>query len=539
MSGQETAYYNATVYTMDDKQPVAGAFTVKDGRFLSVGDDPIAGNCSERIDLGGCCVIPGLVDSHCHLLAGIKRYEYGVIYLPSDTLPPDLGEVLAEMIKEEDSPDVPVIAAMGIDLSLGEFCARDIDHVISDKPVLVFSGDGHALLMNSRAMERLGIGKDTADPGEHSFFKRYPDGTPTGLVIEIPAMKQCMGLMDENDTDFETVIAQLCRDCASYGYTTVFDASSVDDDDLSLFDQLKKSDEEGSLLMRIAASFRYTGEEDLSDAQVLEILHKLRSEYSSGRFFCNTLKLIADGTLEEHTALLRRPYCDTADVYGSRMISVCEMERIAKLSSDMGFNIHIHAIGDRAVGETLDILGNIKGCSGTRTIAHNQLYAPEDISRILSDKDIFFQTTPYWVIADEFTQRALGEDRYALQFPVATMIRNGVRVSFGSDSCLEETTVNPFLGMFMAVARGIKEYEGLCFPPPGEGIGRQDCLRAYTLNGAAQLGIAHETGSIEAGKSADFAVLDRDIMHCDMEELKDTKVLETFLSGKRTWIRQI
>lgn len=112
------------------------------------------------------------------------------------------------------------------------------------------------------------------------------------------------------------------------------------------------------------------------------------------------------------------------------------------------------------------------------------------------------------------------------------MIKNGVKVSFGSDSCLDEKTANPFLGMYYSSARGKAEYDGLCFPPHSEGISREDSLLAYTINGAEQLGVAHETGSIEAGKSADFVTLDRDIMHCTLDELKEANALETFFAGK-------
>lgn len=261
-------------------------------------------------------------------------------------------------------------------------------------------------------------------------------------------------------------------------------------------------------------------------------MKNLRERLSGPYLLCNTLKLILDGTVEEHTALFSQPYADEPDNSGNLMLSVEEMEKMAALAAGEGFGIHVHIIGDKAASIALDVLNGLGPISGTKTIAHNQLYGEDEVRTIAQAGDIFFQTTPHWFQADDFTLRCLGEKRYQMQFPTATMIKNGVKVSFGSDSCLDEKTANPFLGMYYASARGDAEHDGLCIPPRSEGLSREDSLLAYTINGAEQLGVAHETGSIEAGKSADFVTLDRDIMHCTLEELKETKALETFFAGK-------
>ena len=529
---EETAYINGKIYTADDENPFAEAFTVRDGRFVSVGDNSIAHGVSNRIDLKGRTVLPGLIDSHCHFLAGVRLSTLNVLELPGGILPRDLGKVIRKKAEEMGLSGDEPISAMGFDLSSGEFSAADIDREVDSRPVLVFSSDGHALLLNSEAMRVLNIDRDTVDPGEQSYFKRDNDGNPTGLVIEIPAIRICMEGMDEKKKDLRKIFFKLFSDYASLGYTTVFDASSVEEEDSEILKTLTEMDKEGKTSLRVVTSFICHPEEVPSPEKAVGMMKKLKKDHSFDTVIFNTLKIIADGTVEEHTAFLHEPYFDQPGNSGSRMMPLSDMGKIVTLAANEGFNIHIHAIGDRAAGEVLDILKSVRGCRGTRTIAHNQLYSESEKSKILSDRDIFFQTTPHWIRSDAFTLNCLGEKRYALQFPFGTMAENGVRVAFGSDSCLEEITSDAFLGMYYAEIRGDRRYEGTCFPPLCESMGRMDCIKAYTINGAALLGLDKETGSIEKGKSADFIITDRDVLNCRTEELKDTKVLETFFRGR-------
>ena len=533
-NGKEVAYFNGRVYTANRQAPIAKAFILRDGRFSAVGDDSIAEGCPNRVDLQGSCVIPGLVDSHCHMLAALEKAAMGVVDLPSGIRPEELGDVLLRLIKERDLPKDRVFAAMGISLTQGDFSAEDIDRVIPDRPVIVFSDDVHALLLNRKAMEWAGIDETTKDPGDKSYFKRDPEGRPTGLVIEIEAMSMCRSLIEGNEQDPAEILKETCRQYASYGYTTVFEAMSAYYEDDELFEALAEfADTDPGL--RISTSFCYRGEEQLHAEEALVIMKNLRERFSRKNLICNTLKLISDGTIEEHSAFLYEPYEDEPDNVGHLMLSVEEMRKMAELAAAEGFHIHIHAIGDRAAGVILELFEGLGPISGTKTIAHNQLYSEAEIRKIIEAQDVYFQTTPHWVEADAFTRDCLGEKRYRMQFPIGTMVRNSVRVTFGSDSCLEKNTANPFLGMYYACARGDADCEGLCCPPQSEGIGREECLLAYTIDGAGQLGLDRETGSIEAGKSADFVILDRDILNCTLEELRETRVRETFFRGNSSW----
>ncbi len=528
-----TAYYNGVIYTSDDSLQSAEAFIVEDGRFVLVGSNDEITDCEDRIDLEGKCVLPGLVDSHCHMLAGVVEASVNMLFVDQSVKPYELGNVLAGLLKKEKS-DRQVIVAMGIDLTVGAFSADNIDRVFPDKPVIVFCYDGHALLLNTKAMEILGINKDTKDPDENSYYARDDDGNPTGLVIEISAMKPCKKLIATNNesSDREAII-RFARGYSALGYTTIFEAMSVDDEETDMLEALKSLDEEGMLPFRIVTSFGYSGEEGIDTVRTVELMKANRERFSSDHVYHNTLKIISDGTLEEHSALLFEPYLDGDFGSGSEMVDKEDMEKALKLAAAEGFMLHVHAIGDKAISRVIDAYIGLGKTRVTKTIAHNQVYRVEDIERMIRQGDICFQTTPHWMKGDEYTLRCLGRERFIRQIPAGTMQRNGVAVSFGSDSCLEEETANAFLGMYYACIRGNEALGGeQNLPPESESIARKDSLYAYTINGARQLMLEKETGSITAGKSADFIIVDRDIFKCPIEELKDTKVLQTYFCGK-------
>ncbi len=530
------AYYNGNIYTADFSAPRAEAFIVEDGQFSFVGKDKDLPDCDEKTDLMGNCVIPGLVDSHCHIMSGILNRSLNMLKLEGDLHPEELGNGIESLLSGRSLPEGKPVALYGIDLTKGDFSAKDIDIAISDRPCGVFSADGHALLLNTEALKALNITRDTADRDENSYFKRDEDGNPTGLVIEIPAMVSCMGLFESGEKKKgEETFKELQRQYHLLGYTCVFDAMTSHDEDREYYDILKNLDREGLLSLRVVTSFCYRGEDSVPLKEALRIMKGLWGDYFSENVFPSTLKMIADGTVEEHSALLSEPYSDKEGGFGSSLISQEEMQRAAALFGKEGFSIHIHAIGDRAVSRALDTLIPLKGIKGTRTIAHNQLYRSEDIDRMIRDGDIFFQTTPHWMKGDDYTLERLGKERYLFQFPVGTMVRNGVRLTFGSDEVCNGEASNPFAGMYFAIARGDKELCGReALPPESERIGREEALYAYTINGAAQLGLSDITGSISPGKSADFLVLDRDIITCPLSELKETEVRETCFRGRRT-----
>ncbi len=529
------AYINGLVYTADENKLKAASFIVEDGRFAYVGDATDLAGCDECTDLGGACVIPGLVDSHCHMISGVEQSAMDVEFVEQTTTPGELGDALLELKRKARRSDKDCMVAMGIDLTVGTFSAADIDRAVSDRPVVVFSFDGHALLLNSFAMKKLGIDENAEDPSEDSYYARDEKGVPTGLVIEIPAMRPCKKLFAKPTPEVcRGALGELSQAYSALGYTTVFDAMSLEDESPLIPEALDSLDRDGALNLRAVLSFGYSGAVGASEA--VRSMEKIRSSFSSPNVIPDTLKMIGDGTIEEHSALLGEPYSDEKGGYGSLLMKPEDMAEAASLAAKAGFSVHIHAIGDKAVDNALEVLTSLGEIKGTKTIAHNQLYTDAAIKKISEAGDIFFQTTPQWMTADEHTLRCLGPQRFSRQFPVGTMVKRGVTVTFGSDCCLEEANSDAFLGMFYACARGNKEMCGEeCLVPESESITRMESLFAYTANGARQLGLSDETGSIKEGLSADFVIVDRDIINCPLPELKDTEVIKTYFRGKTVY----
>ena len=143
---QRTAYRNGIIYTADSKCPVAEAFAVEDEHFVYVGDNEGLPDCTEQIDLGGACVIPGLIDTHCHMLAGVVQASTHMIFVDPETTPEELGDSIISKLETEYIPEDTTVICMGIDLTVGAFFAKNIDSSIADRPVMVFSNDGHHAL---------------------------------------------------------------------------------------------------------------------------------------------------------------------------------------------------------------------------------------------------------------------------------------------------------------------------------------------------------------------------------------------------------
>ena len=258
----KVAYYNGNVYTSDVTAPTAQAFVVENGRFAFVGNDADLPPCDRRIDLKGKCVIPGLVDSHCHILSGMEGAFSDMIFISPDTKPEELAGVLSSLVSENPVPMNRAVIAMGFDLTKGDFSAKDIDSAFPDQPVLICSNDGHAALVNTKAMEILGIDRDIEDFGTDSYYVRDDKGDPTGLVIEIPAMRRCKQLLKYGaDIDHAGQMKALCGSYAALGYTTVFDAMSVDEDNDEMISALSTLDKEGGLTLRTVLSFGFHDEE--------------------------------------------------------------------------------------------------------------------------------------------------------------------------------------------------------------------------------------------------------------------------------------
>lgn len=540
MNNNIKVYFNAKVYTSNKDRPYATAFAVRDGKFLAVGsDDEILTAYGKGVDLQKRRVISGMVESHAHLVEKSIQDAIKFFFVNPDVTAEQLPGVLPECIEEFGCSDEQVLCGMGFDLSVdSNFSKEHIDCAISDKPVFIFSNDGHALLMNSKALEFAGIDRNTPDPSESSYFSRDKEGNPTGLAVEIQAMTLCRNAISSCDINKRMkALKNIIKEYHRLGMTTCFDAATIQDENTEALDMLISMEKEGKLDFNFFTSFVYYGEESEAIDCLVARMKDFREKYVTECVRPTTLKMIADGTVEAQTAFLYEPYCISSQLQqGSELIPKDEITNAIKTAGAEGFNVHIHAIGDKAVENVLDAFISAGEIKGTKTIAHNEMYTENSIRKITKAGNIFFQTTPYWIIDDPYTRRALGEKRINGLFPMGTMAENGVKVTFGSDSLNGEIEQSPFCGIFFSVVRKYDK-SGLCFPPQSEGISVEQAVDAYTSNGAMQLGVYDEFGSIEAGKYADFVILNQDIFEVPINRIPYTVVEATFFHGKCVYRR--
>jgi hypothetical protein len=299
-------------------------------------------------------------------------------------------------------------------------------------------------------------------------------------------------------------------------------------------DAFRALGERGELSLRVAASLSWDGDD--GDEQIAGLV-QVREDYTSGRLQITGVKIFQDGVTENQTAALVDPYLNSTAGHGMSMFEPSVLNRIVTALDGEGFQVHFHAVGDRAVRESLDAVEVAIAANGRRDarhhIAHLQLIHPLDIPRF-GELGVVANFQPYWASPDEsLTELFLPFIQHETArwiYPIGSVQRSGAVVAFGSD--WNVTSPNPLLGIETAVTRAdpYDEIPGVLLPD--ERIDLHDALAAYTIHNAYLNHQEDRTGSIEVGKLADLVVLDRNLFEIEASEIADAKVLLTLLGGE-------
>ena len=527
---------HGSVYTMDAARSWVESVAVADGRIIYAGPDAgasgLVGPSTKIIDLGGRMVLPGFHDSHVHLMEG--GVDMGLCNL-KDVATPEA--VIAEIQKyAEAHTNQPWVTGAGWDLPVfpgGIPRKEELDEAVSDRPAYMESADGHSGWANSRALALAGITKNTPDPaGGH--IERDPDSKePTGALRE-SARELVTGKIPPMTTAENAAGLKRAIEFAnSLGIISVQEADASDE----ILNAYWALDTQGLLAVRAVAALRTDPRK--GDDQVAGLIER-RAKFSGKRLRATAVKIFADGVIETGTAALLEPYLDRGDSRGELNF---EPERLAKFVTSLdreGFQVHIHAIGDRAIRVSLDAHEAAQKSNGRRDarhhIAHLELIEPEDIPRF-RDLGVIANFQPLWAFADPYVRKLtlgpLGPKRSRWIYPIASVLRTGAIMAAGSDWPV--TSLNPLEAIQVAVTRrGPTEPEGPAWIPE-EKSDLAAVLAAYTINGAYLNHEEKETGSIEAGKAADLIVLDRDLFRIPPEKIHEAKVVLTLLEGKEVF----
>ena len=524
---------NARVYTADVNRPVAEALAVRAGRIAFVGSNrgalALVGPRTDRLDLAGRTVIPGMVDAHAHLL-GLGQALRTVNLVGTRSY----DEVIARVVERaKTARPGEWIRGRGWDQNDWADTRfpthQALSRAVPNNPVYLTRVDGHAALVNAKALELAQVTAATADPTGGRFI-RDSAGNPTGVLVDgaqgvvgrvIPAASRA-----ELREQTLTAIAEANR----WGLTGIHDAG-VDADGIAVYEDLAR---EGKYDLRNYVMIR-------SNDSTLDAFMKRGRQIAlyDGRIWIRSIKLVADGALGSRGAALLEPYSDDPGNTGLITTTPERIKSVAVRALRAGFQVNVHAIGDRANRIVLDqfesAFKEVPVADHRFRIEHAQILRYQDIPRF-AELDVIpsmqgsHQTSDmYWV------PNRLGWARSQGAYPWRSLLNTGVVIPNGSDFPVE--AVNPLISFHSFFTRQDADN----FPPggwfPEQRTTRQEALWSITLWPAYAAFMENESGTITAGKYADFVVLDRDIMTVAPEEVLSTRVLMTVLGG-RTVYRQ-
>jgi hypothetical protein len=526
------------VYTVDPVRPWAEAVAIRAGRIVYVGDDRGAvrwiGPKTARHALGGRLVLPGLIDAHTHpgLVAGSKDF----FLLPETE---DKDDLLAEVARQaRQRPGNSVL--VGGYWPIATFDTRgprreDLDRVAPDRPVILFDDSGHSQWVNSRTLAALGIGRDTIDPAPGlSYFVRDANGEPTGWVKE-NALRPHLGRLGVGTSLQAGELQAFLAELVSQGVVALFDAGN-DQADEPVLAALAAMADAGRLPLRYHASVMVSLPDQVAGA--VARLERLRARYARGRLRIDTVKLMLDGVSEIGTAAVLEPYAD-----GSRGATLVGADRLAELLLELHakrLDLHVHAVGDAATRTALDAAQaarrRIGGPLHSRiTLCHLEVQSPADLPRFAA-LDVRASFTPHWNGGYfQGADRWLGRERYDRMYSVKPLLAAGAVVTFSSDITdnVEWKTgrANPFFGMQVAHTRREVGEEAPLRPPADEWLSLEELVRGYTRAAAFQLRHEEDLGSIEAGRSADLVLLERDLFEVPAAEIHRVKPQAVLIEG--------
>ncbi len=536
---------NGRFYTVDTERDWAEAVAIRDGRFVFVGTDKDAaafkGPSTQVVDLEGRMVLPGLFDVHIHALAsGVEKLQCD---LSSESMLADYGELPDDLLAEylarvrrcatEHADDQWVVGHGWVmdAFGPGALASRELlDAIVPDRPVYLESADGHSAWVNSRALELAGITAATPDPADGKIDREPGSREPLGSLQE-----HATDLVEEliPAPDLETRIAGLryaVNMLNAYGITSIQDAKTYP----NYLEGYRELDDRGELTLRVVASNVWDtslGMEQLAD------IRQARDRFTHGNLRATSAKIWLDGVMENYTAAMLEPYLVEGASRGMLMMGEDDLDAAVQALDAAGFQVHIHAIGDRAVRASLDAFEAARAANGASDnrhhIAHLEVIQPDDIPRF-RELGVAANFTAYWAYADPYitdlTLPFIQPDLARWLYPIGSLVRDGAVVVSGSDWAV--SSANPFLQIETAVSR--KDPLNAADPVfiPEERISLAQAIAMLTVDAAWVNHSEADTGSIEVGKYADLAVLDRNLFDIEVEAISETQVVMTLFGGK-------
>jgi predicted amidohydrolase YtcJ len=524
----DAIFYNGVVYTVDSSFTVATAFAIKDGKIIATGsDDEISKYESEnRTDLKGKAVFPGFHDGHCHFFGyGLDLKKISLVGTTS------FDAIIDTLTIKKNQLTGGWVFGRGWDQNdwdVKEYPNNTIlDSLFPDTPVFLLRIDGHAALVNTKAMQLAGINEKTIVEGG---IIETINGKATGMLVD--AAVELVQEIIPQPSQMEKVEALLAaqKNCFEVGITKVTDAGLGSGGlmlvDIETIDSLQKIK---LLQMRINAMASYLEIEKYRDR---------KKSWSDHLQVCG-FKVYGDGALGSRGALLKQAYADKPGHFGFLIHSIDKLDSIAKAIAEIGYQMNTHCIGDSAHKALLDIFipRTVNLPDHRWRIEHAQVIDPADL-KLYEKSGIIPSVQPIHATSDMYwAESRLGSGRMAGAYAYKDLLKHSGILISGSDFPVEH--INPFYGFYAAVSR--KDQKGT--PEggflPSQKLSREEALKSFTIWPAYGSFMENRLGSLEKGKIADFIILDTDIMQCPESDIWKTKVLETYIGGKKVFGRDL
>lgn len=525
----------AQVYRVAPVRTWAEALAVRDGRLVYVGSDSGVtgwiGPHTRVLDLPGRMVLPGLHDNHVHpLSAGLELGECNLY----DVKTPDEALKVIQAYAASH-PGTGWVRGNGWQLPLfkgGNPQKELLDRIVSDRPAFFWAADGHSAWVNSKALDLAGVNRSTKDP-PNGRIERDASGEPSGTLRESATDLVTASLPAYSAAELIAGARRGIAEANRYGITVLSEADATPD----FIEAYAELESRGELTAEIVAAL---GSDSGPPEREVQRLTDLKQRFEGPHLQLGTMKLYADGVIEARTAAMLEPYLDRPGDRGTLNYEPEQLNALVAALDRAGIQVHVHAIGDRAIRSTLDAFQRAREKNGPNDlrhiIAHLELIDPADIPRF-RELGVIASFQAFWAEPDEYitelTEPALGPTRSRWLYPIASVMNSGAVVVGGSDWSV--SSLNPLDAIQVAVTR--RSTDSLPGPAwiPEERVDLERMIAAYTINGAWANHQERERGSLEAGKSADFVVLDRNLFAVPVGQIHTVKVLKTFFEGKEVY----
>ncbi|HSJ00324.1 MAG TPA: amidohydrolase [Patescibacteria group bacterium] len=513
--------------------PDRDALAVRGGRIVAIGASAdlraLIGPATEVVELSGETVLPGFQDAHIHPIEGGLLADRCDLHALTDAD----AYVAAIRAYADAHPEREWITGSGWSLPAfpgGEPDRALLDRAVGDRPAILESNDGHVAWVSTRALELAGIDGTTPDPPD-GRIARDGDGTATGTLHDGATHLVSRLLPQPSHEDLVRGLLAAQAELHGLGITAWQDAHV----EAAELDAYRAASADGRLTARVEAALWWDRTAGLEQIGWLEEARAAASV--PGQLRAGSVKLMLDGILESRTAFMTSPYAGHEE-RGSPFIEP-DLLRQAVIELDRrGFWCHFHAIGDAAVRLALDSVEAARAANGRTPgrhhIAHIEVIHPDDIGRF-ADLDVTANMQPLWAADDDqmrdLRMPVLGEERATWQYPFGSLARAGARLAAGSDWTV--SSADPLREIEVAVRRVAPETRDAAAFLPEQRLSLDQALAAFTIGSAFVNHLDTDTGTIEVGKLADLAIIDRDLRAPDTGPIGDAGVRATYVGGRR------